>query len=224
MTISPNPAHAEEQDRPFHWRHAARTVVKIARLALLFGRVERITLHEDGKRRETDAEHTVMLGLVAAAFATRYLPFLDRGKIVSYALVHDLVEAYAGDTPTLRPLTDQERFDKKQREAKAYHIIDIDLGDEAAWIPERIRDYEEQIDDEARYVKAMDKLLPKATHIMNFCRTVELQEMTFEDLARRYDQQYNEIREYLDPEKFRPVYELRGELTRMVFERFWRNR
>lgn len=217
-------AEADSWPGAFVWRRAAGTVVKIARLALLFGRIERLTLHEDGQRRETDAEHTVMLGLVAAAFASRHLPWLDRGLIVSYTLVHDLVEAYAGDTNTLRMLSDSEKAAKKIREQKAFHIIEIDMGEDGLWIPDMIDKYEALADDEACYVKAMDKLLPKATHIMNYCATIQQQDMTFEDLARRYEVQYNEIAEYLDPEKFRPVFELRGELIRMVFERYWRNR
>lgn len=223
MNASSRPAVTHSStEQPATWKSAAQTVVRIARLSLLFGRVERLTLHEDGKRRESDAEHTVMLGLVATAFAVRHLPFLDRGKVLGYALVHDLVEAYAGDTNTLRQPTDAAKRDKRDREHRAFLLIEKQMEDEAAWITEAIRDYEGLVCDEARYVKAMDKLLPKATHILNYCQTVYNEDMTFEDLARRYDTQYGEIREYLDPDRFRPVYELRGELTKMVFERYWK--
>lgn len=223
MTLSPEPPAAETPPATLR-RGPARTFVAIARLALRFGRVERITLHENGRRRETDAEHTVMLGLVAAAFAVRHLPFLDVGRVLSYALVHDLPEVYAGDTPTLWQLSERQLAEKRQREFQAILRIADDMGAEGAWVPETIAAYEERGDEEACYVKAMDKLLPKATHILNFCKTIEQHDMTFNDLARRYDQQYYEIATYLDPVKFAPVFELRGELVRMVFERFWRGR
>jgi len=76
-------------------------VVRLGQLALAFGRVNRITRHEDGTTPESDTDHTVMLGLIACALAERWYPHLDRGLVAQYALVHDLVEVYAGDTPTL---------------------------------------------------------------------------------------------------------------------------
>jgi 5'-deoxynucleotidase YfbR-like HD superfamily hydrolase len=61
-----------------------------------------------------------MLGLIACAFAAAHLPDLDVGLIAQYALVHDLVEVYAGDTPTLRPLSAAAKARKRQREHHAY--------------------------------------------------------------------------------------------------------
>lgn len=65
----------------------AAAVVELGRLALQFGRVNRITYHPDGHRPETDTDHTVMLGLIACAFAASHMPDLDRGVIAAYALV-----------------------------------------------------------------------------------------------------------------------------------------
>ena len=73
--------------------------VRLAALVLQFGRVNRATFHPDGIRRETDTDHTVMLGVLAAALASRWHTLgLNVGRVAEFALVHDLAEAYAGDT------------------------------------------------------------------------------------------------------------------------------
>ena len=58
--------------------------LRLARISLAFGRVDRATRHEDGLRPETDTDHTVMLGLIACEFAPAHL---DRAKVAAFALV-----------------------------------------------------------------------------------------------------------------------------------------
>ena len=136
----------------------------IARLALLFSRVERVTRHEDGVRPETDADHTVMLALVACDLAP--IP-LDRGRILEFAVIHDLVEVYAGDVQTLT-INAIGRADKEAREHAAFLRIYEEFGAES-WIVRTLGDYEAQIEEEARYVRLMDKVVPKLTHLFNGC-------------------------------------------------------
>ena len=59
-----------------------------------------LTLHEDGVRPESDADHTVNLGFVACMIASRML-WLSTGRVAELVLVHDLLEVIAGDTPTM---------------------------------------------------------------------------------------------------------------------------
>lgn len=136
----------------------------LARLSLAFGRVERATLHEDGARAETDTDHTVMLGLVACELAP---PHLDRAKISAFALVHDLVEVYAGDAQTLT-ITPHGMTEKVEREAAARARLTGELG-EGSWIAATLATYEEQREPEARFVRLVDKILPKLTHAFNSC-------------------------------------------------------
>jgi 5'-deoxynucleotidase YfbR-like HD superfamily hydrolase len=157
-------------------------VIDLGRLTLAFRRVDRITYHENGTTPESDTDHTVMLGLVACAFAARHIPDLDLGKVAQYALVHDLVEAYAGDTPTLR-ITAVEQASKRRRERAALERIERQFGGRLPWVPATIRDYERRADPEARYVKALDKLLPKITHLLNGGVTFQRQAMDPGELA-----------------------------------------
>lgn len=136
----------------------------LARIALAFGRVERATRHEDGLRPETDTDHTVMLGLVACELA----PFeLDQTKVAAFSLVHDLVEVYAGDAQTL-VISADERAAKKAREEAAQARLTRELGP-GSWIAGLLATYEAQQEPEARFVRLVDKILPKLTHAFNGC-------------------------------------------------------
>lgn len=136
----------------------------LARIALAFGRVERATRHEDGRRPETDTDHTVMLGLVACELAPAYL---DRARIAAFALVHDLVEVYAGDVQTL-VISPEAMDEKRAREDAARARLTAELG-EGSWLAGLLAIYEQQQEPEARFVRLLDKVLTKLTHAFNGC-------------------------------------------------------
>lgn len=174
----------------------ADNLVDLARLSLLFGRTPRVTFHPDGKTLESDTDHTVMLGLAACAIASKYHPELDLGLVAQFAFVHDLVEAYAGDTSTLRALSDEQKAQKKDREHAAYLRILSEFNGEMSWLPQTIALYEEQQMPEARFVRAVDKLMPKLTHLLNDCATLCQQGLTLAELRARYDLQETEVHAY----------------------------
>jgi putative hydrolase of HD superfamily len=192
-------------------------IVQLGRLSLMFGRVNRITYHEDGVTPESDTDHSVMLGLVACAFADAHVPDLDVGLVAQFALVHDLVEVYAGDTPTLRALSAVETADKQRREHDAYLRIFDEFAPLLPWLPARIAEYERRCTPQARFVKALDELLPKITHILNDLATIRGQGITPATLAARYDAQLDELREYATD--FPPLFDLREDLIRRVMAR-----
>jgi 5'-deoxynucleotidase YfbR-like HD superfamily hydrolase len=189
----------------------ADKLVDLARLSLLFGRVNRITFHEDGTTPESDTDHTVMLGLAACAIAAEYQPDLDVGLVAQFALVHDLVEAYAGDMPTLRALSADRKAEKKAREHAAYSRIMSEFGLDLPWIDQTIAEYERQAWPEARFVRALDKLLPKLTHILNRQVTLRAEGMGVDELRARYDLQEQELLAYAAD--FPVLLELRAELV-----------
>ncbi len=172
----------------------ADAVIALGRLALAFGRVDRITYHEDGTTPESDTDHTVMLGLIACALSRG--TGLDTGLIAQFALVHDLVEVYAGDTPTLGGLTAESKTAKETRERDAQERITREFGHTLPWLPTLLAVYERQVLDEARFVRAVDKLMPKLTHLANGCRTLFEQGVDPDRQAARYVAQRAEIGEY----------------------------
>lgn len=141
---------------------------RLAAFLLQFSRVERATAHPDGIRPETDSDHTVMLSVIACDLCPQSL---DRGLVAQFAVVHDLVEAYAGDTQTLK-IDDAARANKDAREVAALFRIREEFG-VYNWLVQTIQRYEAQSTSEARYVKLLDKVLPKLTHLLNGCRAAK---------------------------------------------------
>lgn len=138
----------------------------LGKLILQFGRTERATMHDDGVTPESDTDHTVMLGIIACAFADVFKPELDRGRIAQFALVHDLVEAYTGDVNTIN--VNQEQLDhKEEQERAALERIKNEFGGVYPWIHTTIEEYESQTTPEARFVKTIDKAMPSITHLLN---------------------------------------------------------
>lgn len=147
-------------------------LLTIADLALRFGRVNRATFHPDGERPETDTDHTIMLAILACEIAS-VLPapyWLDVGLLAQLAIAHDLVEAEAGDTNTFGGLTPEGQREKEAREAAALASLRARLGD--GWTVQTIDAYERQDTPEARFLRYLDKILPKLTHTLNGCIAV----------------------------------------------------
>ena len=123
------------------------------------------TVHPDGQR-ENVSEHSHMLAKVSYALACDMFPKLDSGKIVLYAILHDDVEAYVGDTPT-DTITSDGRTEKKKREAAGVEQL---LKEWTHIVPEyavHVSLYEAQEDDEARFVRVVDKIMTLLIHIPN---------------------------------------------------------
>jgi putative hydrolases of HD superfamily len=111
--------------------------------------------HTSGGRRESTAEHSWRLCLMALVFADG-LANLDMPRVVKLCIVHDLAEAIHGDVPATEQVssgakTAQEREDLRLLVAP----LDAPLRQEflALW-----EEYAQGATPEARAVKAMDKL------------------------------------------------------------------
>lgn len=143
-------------------------LLAVADLALRFGEIERTALfHKDGVTREDDAEHTVMLGWLAPALAERlYRRTMRIDLVATMALVHDMPEVFAGDTPTLR-IDDAGRAAKAAREELAVGKLSALFDQSLPWLSNMVRLYERQICAEARFVRAVDKLVPKLVHLID---------------------------------------------------------
>lgn len=164
----------------------AQKMTELAELVLQFGTVERATYHPDRKTHETDTTHTVMLGVIACALAARFFPQLDVGLIAQFALVHDLPEAHAGDTNTLDVQTEDQKQDKERRELAARVRLRDQFHWTFPWVMDTINGYEMLQTPEARFVKAVDKLTPKFTHLLTEAHLLIEQGKTRGELADRY--------------------------------------
>ena len=142
-------------------------IFTLAKLALTFAKVNRATHHEDGARLESDTDHTFMLSIIACSMANTFYKYkLDIGLVSQFATVHDLVEVYAGDTNSFINVSEEAREAKRKIEQSALKKIKSELDPEFIWAAELITRYEEQSEQEARFVKLVDKLMPELTHIL----------------------------------------------------------
>ncbi|OLF08267.1 HD domain-containing protein [Actinophytocola xanthii] len=123
--------------------------------------INRTVFVPDGRGRlENDAEHSFSLGVASCCFAPLIDATLDVGLVAQYALVHDFVEVYAGDTSVYAETVDKAT--KSVREAQAFERIIVENQDQFPWLVDRLRAYYAGDEPESRFVYAMDKLLPHA--------------------------------------------------------------
>ena len=95
---------------------------------------------------ESVAAHSWGIGWLVLALAP---PGLDRGRMLAYAVLHDLPEVRVGD---LTPEDGVGPDEKARREsAAARALLPLDLL--ALW-----DQYEAQVDDEARFVRQLDRV------------------------------------------------------------------
>ena len=174
-------------------------VIELGKLALAFGRVNRATFHEDGVTPESDTDHTTMLGLIAINLAGAYrYEGVEPSAVAEFALVHDLVEAKCGDTDSF-DMTPEGREAKKKREDEAFLDLCEEFGSTSRMMS-TLHFYEEQKHPAARFVRYLDKALPKLTHILNGCAAIKAKGHNREYLhavhqaqLRRLSEQYPEF-------------------------------
>jgi len=107
------------------------------------------------KRRENDSEHSWSLALLALMLASKIDNQLDPLKAVTYAVVHDLVEIDAGDTSVWTAT--EQRDSKETREAKAVKMMCRKYKNYAS-LTSMLAAYHTQLDTEAQFIYALDKL------------------------------------------------------------------
>lgn len=132
-----------------------------------FKEVERL-IHTQSGRYETDAEHTWHLAMFLLVFDKELPAHVDRLKLLKLALIHDLAEIYAGD---IYAFDTEGRKNKSQRELEAaeelFSILPGDMQEEFLALFE---EYEHKQSEEARIVKAFDKLQPLLSHYLTHGR------------------------------------------------------
>jgi 5'-deoxynucleotidase YfbR-like HD superfamily hydrolase len=173
----------------------AQGLVDIGKFILTFAKTYRVTLHEDGISPESDTDHTVMVSVCACALAEKLYPdSLDRGLVAQFAIVHDLVEAYAKDTDSFG-ITEEGKRAKDEREHQALIRIQTEFKDVFPWIPDMIQNYERLDTREARFVKTVDKLMSKITHILNHGAYFKSKDMNKEVMWHNYQTMMKSVEE-----------------------------
>lgn len=171
------------------------SLLKFETLLHSFALIERVAHVRGRQLRENDAEHSYFLTMLAWYANESFGMNLDTAKVIRYALVHDLVEVYAGDTYIF---DEEAKKTKHEREAKAQ------IAEEFPDFPslnEAIAAYELQNDAESQFVKALDKIEPFLANYLSKGRTWKETNVSFEqirDQKREKVAHHPEIRELLE--------------------------
>lgn len=190
-------------------------LVDIARLTFKFALVDRVTMFEDGEKYESDTDHTVMLAVCACALAEAlYKDKLDIGKVAQFAIVHDLVEAYAGDTNSIN-ISDKNREEKEIREAESLKRIESELGGVYPWINKTIDEYERLDTKEAQFIKTLDKVMPKISHTLNKGTALKKLGVSKEETESHFSSQLKEYKEKYGKD-FPELIDILGEFMDVV--------
>ncbi|MCA0987584.1 HD domain-containing protein [Guptibacillus algicola] len=106
-------------------------------------------------RRESVAEHSWRLAMFALALSDE-LKSLDMNKVISMCLVHDLGEAYDGDISATVKVNHDKKVKKEEKGVE--RLTDALPPENQDAILALCKEYNKGETDEAKFVKALDKM------------------------------------------------------------------
>jgi putative hydrolase of HD superfamily len=131
-------------------------IAALQQLIADFGRVERALNLPGSKRRENDNDHSFGLALTCWYLQPKIAPGLNLLEVFKYALTHDLVELHAGDTFAFDKAGMERKTDREKAAVDQLHEEWADFSE----LPQYAEGYMNREAEEAKFVKAIDKLLP----------------------------------------------------------------
>lgn len=135
-----------------------KDLIKFNVLLIELQKIERVIRVVKSDRWENDVEHSYMLAMLGWYFIEKDGLKLDASKVIKYALVHDLVEAYAGDV-YLYETDVAKKEGKYKKEKEAAERIQKEFP-EFGELHELVHAYEKRNDSESKFVYALDKVQP----------------------------------------------------------------
>ena len=129
-------------------------IVEIDKMKSIFRR----TVLIDKSRRENDAEHSWHFAVMAMLLEEYSAEKVDINKVIKIALIHDLVEIYAGDTFAYDNIGKQNK-EKRELEAadRLFGLLD---KEQAGYIRSLWNEFEDKSTPESRYANVCDRLQP----------------------------------------------------------------
>ncbi len=147
--------------------------------------VLRRNLVSDASRRENDAEHSWHLAVMAMILEEYSADKVDISKVLKIALVHDLVEVYAGDTFAYDVKGNEDKLDREIMAAeKLFGMLKDGQGDEirALW-----DEFEAKETAESKYANAIDRLQPLLLNYLTNGHTWKLGDVHAPQILQRMD-------------------------------------
>lgn len=120
--------------------------------------VYRQNLLIDKSRRETDAEHSWHIAIMAMLFAEFAPEGTDSDRVVKMCLVHDLIEIFAGDTFCYDSKAGEDKEERERLSAdRLFALLPEDDGEELRTLWE---EFEEQKTPDAVFAACLDRFQP----------------------------------------------------------------
>lgn len=148
-------------------------------------RILRMNLHADGSKRENDAEHSWHLAVMAMLLEEYCTEKVDISRVIKIALVHDLVEVYAGDTFAYDAKGYEDKDEREKMAAdKLFGMLD---NEQAAFFRALWDEFEEKETPESRYANAVDRLQPLLLNYLTDGHTWKLGDVHAPQILKRMD-------------------------------------
>lgn len=119
----------------------------------------------NGSRQENSAEHSWHFALSLLLLAEYSSQEIDLLKSLKMAIIHDLVEIYAGDTFVYDEKAQQQKLELEK--AAANKLFALLPEDQSLPLHELWLEYEEQLSPESQFAQAVDRLLPILCNLEN---------------------------------------------------------
>ncbi len=155
-------------------------LLKFTQLLHRYRTIERRILIKDSDQWENDVEHSYTLAMLAWYIVSTYKLDMDLDKIFQYALAHDVVEVYAGDTYLFENDTSVTES-KEKREADSAARIQKEFP-EFEELHQTIASYEKREDKESRFIYALDKVEAMLSNYIDIGRTWRKEGVTLEQI------------------------------------------
>ena len=117
------------------------------------------------RRLENSGEHSWHVALMAVLMQEHANAPIDIARVMKMLLIHDVVEIDAGDTFVYDVAASKEQEEKELKAAeRLFGMLPSDQGDElfALW-----KEFEAAQSDDAKYAKALDRLIPMLLNYHN---------------------------------------------------------
>lgn len=147
--------------------HQFREVIRVARVPY-------------SDRYENDVEHSYQLAMVAWYLIDSEKLKLDKNLCLIYSLAHDLVEVYAGDTYFL----DAKKAESKHKREKEALVKIKKRFPKFKSLIKTIENYEKRVDDESKFVYALDKMIPPIQIYLEKGKLWHEKELSFSDVIK----------------------------------------
>ncbi|HSE61537.1 MAG TPA: HD domain-containing protein [Candidatus Saccharimonadales bacterium] len=158
------------------------TLFSLQQMILDLAAIHRDHMHVGSERHENDIEHSFTVGLLCWFICEHHKLNLDQAKILKYAMAHDFVERYAGDTNTYA--SDSERQRKTKLEKVALERLSREFSDFENLV-EIMQAYEAKADDEALFVWTVDKMQQLILGDMDNWRPYRKINITYEQFEQK---------------------------------------